>query len=106
MEPAFAGMLLLMALGYVLLHDLFGGTLLASSEWDSYTLQAMAWRQGRMDLGRNYEWLELAVYQGRYYVSFPPLPSVLMLPLTFVFGYETPSNLVVAVLAMGCAAAA
>ena len=34
-------MLGLMAFGYLLLHDLFGGTLFSHSAWDSYTLQAM-----------------------------------------------------------------
>ena len=59
---------------FVLLHDLFGGTLLSSSPYNSYTLQALAWREGRVSLGRDYPWLELAVYQGDYYVSFPPVP--------------------------------
>ena len=41
-------MLGFMAFGYLLLHDLFGGTLLSHSAWDSYTLQAMAWRRGSL----------------------------------------------------------
>lgn len=45
-------------------------------------------------MGKNYEWLELAVYNGKYYLSFPPLPSVVMLPLVLLFGERTPSNLV------------
>ncbi len=105
-DTALISLLLFMALGYLLLHDLMGGTLLQHCDWDSYTLQAMAWREGRMDLGQNYDWLELAIFEGKYYVSFPPLPSVLMLPLTFLFGYNTPNNLVLLLLTMGCAAAA
>lgn len=100
------GMLALMLLVYVLLHDLFGGTLLAHCPWDSYTLQALAWRRGEMSLGQDYPWLELAVYAGDYYVSFPPLPSVAMLPLTFLFGENTPNNLVVMLYAMATAALA
>ena len=97
-------MLALMAFGYLLLHDLLGGTLLSHSAWDSYTLQAMAWRRGSLSLGRNYPWLELAVYQGEYYVSFPPFPSVVLLPFTFLFGENTPNNLIIAIVTMATAA--
>lgn len=92
-----AGMLCipaLMLLGYIFIHMLFGGTLLSYNCWDSYSLQAMSWLSGRLDMGKNYEWLELAVYNGKYYLSFPPLPSVVMLPLVLLFGERTPSNLV------------
>ncbi len=92
--------LLLMLFGYVLLHDLLGGTLFVHSEWDSYTLQALAWREGKVGLGQNYPWLELATYNGDYFVSFPPLPSVVMLLLTFLFGENTPNNLVMVAYAM------
>lgn len=89
--------LVLLVLGYILIHDLQGGTLFRYDYHDSYTLQALSWRQGRTDLGQNYEYLELAIYNGKYYVSFPPLPSVVMLPLTIIFGNEPPSNIVVMV---------
>ena len=84
----------LMLLGYIFIHMLFGGTLLSYNCWDSYSLQAMSWLSGRLDMGKNYEWLELAVYNGNYYLSFPPLPSVVMLPFVLLFGERTPSNLV------------
>ncbi len=93
-------LLIVMLTGYVLLHDLAGGTLLSHSAWDSYTLQALAWREGKTYLSQNYTYLELAIYQGRYYVSFPPVPSLVMLPLTFIFGGNTPNNLVMAAYAM------
>lgn len=48
--------------------------------YNSYALQARSWLDLRADLGRNYSHLELAFYNGRYYVSFPPVPSLLMLP--------------------------
>ena len=96
----------MMALGYLLLHDLFGGTLLAHSAWDSYTLQSLAWLRGQLSLGRNYDYLELAVYNGQYFVSFPPFPSVVMLPFAMIFGENTPNNLIVALAAMGSAALA
>ena len=49
--------------------------------YNSYILQAQSWLEGRLDLGQNYEYLELAIYNGKYFVSFPPFPSYLMLPL-------------------------
>ena len=56
---AMAAMLLFMLLCYVLIHDLLGGTLLAHCPWDSYTLQAQAWLEGRTDLGQDISYLEL-----------------------------------------------
>ncbi|HOG01032.1 MAG TPA: hypothetical protein PKW29_07970 [Clostridia bacterium] len=97
-------MLLLMLFGYVLIHDLLGGTLLAHSAWDSYTLQSLSWLEGRLDLGRNYDYLELAIYGGKYFVSFPPFPSAALLPFALVFGEHTPNNLLVALCAMASAA--
>ncbi|MBQ3864477.1 MAG: hypothetical protein II781_01415 [Clostridia bacterium] len=84
------------ALFYLLYHDLAGGTLFAHNGWDSYTLQADAWLHGRIALDRDYPYLELAIYQGQYYVSFPPFPALLMLPFVLVFGLDTPNNLILA----------
>ena len=94
------GTLILLSLGYVMIHTLLGGTLFAHSYWDSYTLQAMAWRNGKLGLGQNYSYLELAVFKGDWYVSFPPVPSLFMLPLTFLFGVNTPNNLAMAIYAL------
>lgn len=85
---------------YVLIHDFLGGTLFEHNAWDSYTLQTMAWREGRLHLGRNYEYLELAIFKGRYYVSFPPVPSVLMLPWTWIYEYKTPNNIIMIIYVM------
>ena len=74
----------------------FGGT-----PYDTYTLQAMAWRRGMVSLGQDYPWLELAVYGGDWYVSFPPVPTVPIWLLTFIFGADTPDNAVVKVYALG-----
>lgn len=103
-EPELWGMIALMATGYILIHDLLGGTLFAHSHWDSYTLQSLAWLRGELGLGRNYEWLELAIYNGDWYCSFPPVPSVVMLPFAAVFGENTPNNLLIAVYAIITAA--
>lgn len=58
----------------------------------SYTLQACAWLDGRLDVGSNYTWLELAVYDGKYYVSFPPFPSYVLLPFCAVLGQDVPDH--------------
>lgn len=65
-----------------------------TNTYNSYALQADSWRQGRLDLGQNYSWLELAIYEGKYFVSFPPFPSYLLFPFTFLFGSQTPDNLI------------
>ena len=52
----------------------------AQNPYNSYTLQAKAWLSGQIDLGRNYSHLEIAEYGGKYFISFPPFPSVVMLP--------------------------
>lgn len=63
--------------------------------YDSYTRQALAWREGRTYLSddpSSIEYLELAIYNGKYYVSFPPVPSLVELVLTFFFGKDTPNQ--------------
>lgn len=60
--------------------------------YNSYVLQAQAWLQGRLDLGQDYSWLELAIRHGKYYVSFPPFPSYVMLPFAAVLGDRVPDN--------------
>ncbi len=62
--------------------------------YNSYVLQADAWLHGRLDLGQDYSYLEIASYQGKYYISFPPFPSYVMLPLVALFGLKTPDGLV------------
>lgn len=91
--------LLVLAFGYFLISDLFGGNLWIHQPQDSYTIQTMNWLEGRMYLenGETYYWLELAIYEGRYYCSFPPLPSVVLLPLVLVFEGNTPNYLLVAI---------
>ncbi len=60
--------------------------------YNSYALQADAWRRGQLDLGQNYEWLELAIFGGKYYVSFPPFPSYILFPFVLIFGLKTPDH--------------
>jgi len=58
----------------------------ATHGYNSYVLQAQAWLDGRLDLGLDYPWLELAIYEGKYFVSFPPFPSYVMLPFVALNG--------------------
>ena len=64
---------------------------------DSYTLQALAWRTGQThitpsELSHD---LELAVYGGKLYVSFPPVPTIPLWLLTFLYGWATPNRIVI-----------
>ncbi len=85
-----------LGLGLALRMNLFGHAV-----HDSYTLMALAWRRGKLSLGRDYPWLELAVYGGDWYVSFPSVPALVMLPLTFIFGENTPNTLAVGLYFLG-----
>ena len=65
------------------------------SQYNHYALLADAWLRGRLDLGhpppaytQNNDFAE---FQGRYYVSFPPFPAVILLPLVKLAG--SPENL-------------
>lgn len=103
-----AGILFCLALSLLLYHSLAGGTLLSRNFYDSYSLQAENWLAGRNYIanGEDYTWLELAIYNGRYYQSFPPVPAVFMLPFVALFGSAAavPSNLIMLFVALLCAA--
>ena len=60
--------------------------------YNSYTLQACRWLQGHLDLGQNYSHLEIAEYNGKFFVSFPPFPSYVLLPFALLFGENTPDG--------------
>lgn len=62
--------------------------------YNTYALQADSWRQGRLDLLENYSWLEIAEYNGKFYCSFPPFPSYVIFPFTFLFGSDTPDGFI------------
>ncbi len=77
----------LVMLGIYTAISAFTGTWAWSDNpYNSYVLQAQRWTQGFLDLGRDYPYLELAIYNGKYYVSFPPFPSVVYLPFVLVSG--------------------
>ncbi|HPJ02078.1 MAG TPA: hypothetical protein PKU80_04500 [Candidatus Limiplasma sp.] len=83
-----ASVLLLLSMQLLLGKDPF-----KPSTYNSYTRQAMQWRKGEIALDENVVHLELAVYRGRYYVSFPPVPTVPVYLLTFIFGENVPDAL-------------
>lgn len=105
---AFWYMLLVLALGYGILSLLTDGDLFRHEFQDSYTEQTLNWLHGRSWLldGERYTWLELAIYDGKYWCSFPPVPSVVLLPLALIFGQNTPNNLLVGVYGLVSAALA
>ena len=53
----------------------------------------MAWLAGRIDLKDAPDYLEIAPYGGRFFDSFPPVPSLVEVPLVLVFGEKTPNAL-------------
>ena len=67
--------LLFVAMVYLFLANGLALDLFEHSAHDSYTLQAMRWREGHIALAQDYDWLELAYYDGGIYVSFPPFPK-------------------------------
>ena len=92
-DGTYAWLTLAMLGMWAALHWLTGTSFYGATPYNTYTLQALSWRAGRTYLAHDYPILELAIYQGRYYVSFPPLPSLVELPLTLLFGESTPDNL-------------
>ena len=79
---------------WLVLDMITGKSFFGPSPYNSYTLQALSWLHGHTWVENN-EILELAIYEGRYYVSFPPLPSVVLLPFAALFGLKTPDNLLI-----------
>ncbi|MDQ2084834.1 hypothetical protein RBH29_00090 [Herbivorax sp. ANBcel31] len=92
--------LILAIIMYGYLYSALNQTIMHNSHWDSYTLQANAWLSGQTHLGQDYPWLELAYYQDKVYLSFPPFPTVPMFFLAIFFGEETPSSLVTSLYAI------
>ena len=95
-----------MAVWFVVFQSLAGGKLLQSNPHNSYLVQIENWFNGSVKIqnGSHYTWLELAIYHGDYYLSFPPVPSLIMIPWFLVFGITAPSNLIIAIHCMITAA--
>lgn len=69
---------------FIICHAFTGQWFIKDQPYNSYILQAQSWLQGRLDLGRDYPYLELAIYGGKYFVSFPPFPSYVLLPFVAI----------------------
>ncbi len=72
----------------------FTGLLFTPNPYNTYALQAARWLEGHLDLGQNYAHLEIAEYGGKFYASFPPFPSVVLLPFVLLFGTATPDGFI------------
>jgi len=91
---------LLIILANLITMALSGNSPIYPNIYNSYALQAESWLNGRLDLSVNYSHLEIAVYNGKYFVSFPPFPSMLLLPFVFFLGTNTPDHFIVLFMAV------
>lgn len=98
--PALVLLALCFVLLLVFLYVNLGISPFQPSAYNTYTLQALAWRRGQAHLDHDVPHLELAIYQGRYYVSFPPVPTVPVYLLSFLFEDKVPDGLLVALYAL------
>ena len=78
----------------LLIDTILDKSILGSSSYNSYELQVRAWLNGRTFLDQNYSYLELAEYNGHIFVSFPPFPSLFLLPFVALFQDNIPTNLI------------
>lgn len=102
-RAAEAWLVCLIALG------VYGGTLVArygrvSALWrpsprHHYVLQAEAWLQGRLDIPPGLQRHDVTRVGDRVYVSFPPAPAVLLVPLVALWGRQAPVALLQIILA-------
>ncbi len=76
-----------------------GNWIWESNVYNSFALQADSWLKGSLALinGANYPYLELAIFNGQYFVSFPPFPSYVLLPFSVFCGVNTPDGYISAV---------
>ncbi len=54
--------------------------------FNNFVRLADAMLYGRVYLPENIPWLELAYYNGKYFIIPPPLPGILLIPIVAVFG--------------------
>jgi len=81
---------------YLLIYA-FGGNFgpTAHNWFNNYSRQAYSWLQGRLDVPYDRPYLEIAFFGDRMYISFPPFPSIVLLPIVFLYGYNTPDHIIV-----------
>lgn len=85
---------------HFIIHTFTGMWYTADNPYNSYVLQAQRWLSGHLDLGQSYSHLEIAEYGGKYFISFPPFPSYVMLPFALIFGNNVPDGLIAAAVMM------
>lgn len=91
-DTSYIYVILCLLCGFFVVYAFTGVWPNSTNNYNSFSLQAQSWLEGRLDLGQNYSYLELAVYQGKYFVSFPPFVSYIMLLFVPFFGANTPDN--------------
>ncbi|GHU65709.1 hypothetical protein FACS1894184_02050 [Clostridia bacterium] len=102
-HPAWALVGLALALAFVVTAAVFNQSqLFVVSGYDTYALQAQAWREGMTHLSGDVPHLELAIFGGEYYVSFPPVPTVPIWLLSWVMPGGVPSGLLTVVYFLLC----
>ena len=89
----FFSSLLVCVLIYMFLFSALGKSPIAHDPYDQYTRQAKAWTEFKTDIPEKLSYLEVAEYKGKFYVSFPPVPSVFMIPVYLIFKDDTPNTL-------------
>ncbi|MEW5986373.1 MAG: glycosyl transferase family 39 [Chloroflexota bacterium] len=89
--PGIALIILAISLLYTLLPELP-----KSGDRNLYTHQAQAFLHLQADIATSH--YDVATYNGRYYVPFPPFPAVVLLPFVAVFGVVGTRPVIVAVL--------
>ena len=91
----------IVVVAYILLYAVLEQGVFSHSVYDSYTRQAAVWWQGSASLPEDVSWLEIAEYNGQYFISFPPFPSVAQFLVYPIFGMDTPDNLINTLFALG-----
>ncbi|MFI5322157.1 MAG: hypothetical protein ACHQ6U_01200 [Thermodesulfobacteriota bacterium] len=62
--------------------------------FNSFVRLADAFLHGRIYLMQKVSWLELAPFEGKYYIIPPPLPAILILPVVAIFGLSANQTLI------------
>jgi len=89
----YAILIFIALLFYALIYTFSGDFSIGSHNWyNNYSRQAYSWIQGRLDLPYNRPYLEIAFFGDRMYISFPPFPSIFLLPFVIFYGYNTPDH--------------
>jgi hypothetical protein len=63
------------------------------TQFNNFVLLADAILNGRLHLYENLTWIELAHYNGRYFIVPPPVPAILILPVVAITGLDTNQTL-------------